>query len=165
MRNYQDDYFEKGHWWLKIVQTVVMLLAWLAFFVPIIITGATYWAYRSHGRHGYDFWHYAEGFAELDFLMVFLTFAAGMIAVFCLAMSFIQWRRSKGLVNTWPMFNIIQNQQKSQRAEDFMQARFGSQAFRQRQRFYTVQPDQNLTKNQLKAIVNGRDQGGDSHGV
>lgn len=165
MQSYQDEYFEHGHWLLKIWQTLIMLLSWVALFIPIIVTIGSYLAHRTHGRRGFAFWRYAEGFRELDFLAIFLSFAAGVIAVFCLAMSYIQWQRSRGLVDTWPMFNLVQNQQKSRRAEKFMTKRFGNQQFRQSQRFYTVQPDQNLTKNQLKAIVNGKDQSEDSHGI
>lgn len=165
MRSYQDEYFERGHWPLKIWQTIIMIISWLVLFTPIVITVSSYVAHRTHGRHGFAFWHYAEGFQELDFLAIFLTFAAGVTAVFCLAMGYIQWQRSRGLVDTWPMFNLVQNQQKSQRAERFMSRRFGDREFRQNQRFYTVKPEQNLTKNQLKAIVNGQDKSEDRHGL
>lgn len=35
---YTDLYFEKGHWWLKIWQTLVAIFGWMCVFVPIIIT-------------------------------------------------------------------------------------------------------------------------------
>lgn len=85
-KSYRDRYFMRGHWGTKIGQTIVTLLSWLVLIVPIMITVATYVAYRSHGRYGHFFWHYTEGFQELNFLMIFLTFALGVIAVFCFAM-------------------------------------------------------------------------------
>ena len=75
-------YFEHGHWGIKVRQTLVALICWLTLFTPIVITSATYLAYLTHGRHGHFFWHYTEGFQELNFLVIFLTFALGMIAVF-----------------------------------------------------------------------------------
>ena len=38
-----------------------------------------------------------------------------------------------------------------------MTARFGDEAFRQSQRYYTVKPEQNLSNNQLKKIVNNEE--------
>lgn len=80
--DYRDYYFERGHWGLKIWETLVAIFMWILMFIPCVITGMTYWAYRTGGRHGFYFWHYREGFQELDFLMIFLAFALGMIAVF-----------------------------------------------------------------------------------
>ncbi|MDU1505147.1 MAG: hypothetical protein E6907_02275 [Limosilactobacillus vaginalis] len=97
--NYRDHFFEHGHWGIKIRQILIALACWLILFTPIVITSATYLAYLTHGRHGHFFWHYAEGFQELNFLIIFLTFALGMIAVFCLAMGYIQFQRSRGLVD------------------------------------------------------------------
>lgn len=156
-KNYRDRYFERGHWGTKIWQTFVMLLSWVVLVIPITITVATYLAYRTRGRHGHFFWHYAEGFQELNFLMIFLTFALGVIAVFCFAMGYIQLQRSRGLVAKWPMFDMAKNRWERHRAEQFMTARFGDEAYRQSRRNYTVQPEQNLKKNQLKQIVNGEE--------
>lgn len=147
MKTYHDAYFEHGHWWLKIRQTLVMLLGWVIFILPIFITGATYWAYRTHDLHGHYFWFYSEGFSELNFLMIFLTFAAGMILVFCLTMSYIQWQRSKGLVDKWPLFDIQQTNLERQAAEKFMATRLGSRSKREAARYYLVKKDQNLAKN------------------
>lgn len=155
--NYRDRYFEKGHWWTKIWQTLVVILVWIILFIPIMITTSTYWAYRTNGQHGHFFWHYAEGFTELNFFMIFLTFAAGVIAVFCFAMGYIQVRRARGLIEKWPMFDMTKNQWEQRRAERFMTKRFGDEAFRQSRRYYTVKPEQNLSNNQLKKIVNNEE--------
>lgn len=155
--SYRDRYYERGHWGTKIWQTLVMLLSWLVFITPIIITTATYLVYRTDNRRGHFFWHYAEGVQELNFLMIFLTFALGTIAVFCLALSYVQVRRARGLVEKWPMFDITKNQWEQRAAERFMTERFGDEKFRQNCRNYTVRPEQNLSKNQLKKIVNNEE--------
>ncbi|MGM9892027.1 ABC transporter permease [Limosilactobacillus sp.] len=156
-KNYRDQYFEHGHWSLKIRQTLVMLLSWLVLFTPIIITTATYLAYRSHGRYGHYFWHYAEGFQELNFLAIFLTFALGMIAVFCLTMGYIQAQRAHGLVNKWPLFDINRNHRERAAAEEFMEQRFGKRQQREQAKHFTVKPEQNLSKDQLREVINGEE--------
>lgn len=157
-KNYHDAYFEHGHILLKIWQTLLMLLSWVVFFAPCVITGATYLAYRTNGKHGHYFWHYSEGFAQINLVLVLLTFALGMIAVFCLAIGYVQSRRSKGLVTKWPMYDILENKKQSQRAETFMTKRFGPAEKRQQVRFYEVEPEQNLENSQLKDVIDGVDE-------
>ena len=77
--NYHDMYFEHHHWLLKIRQTLIMLLSWCILLIPIIITISTYLAYRTNGHQGHFFWYYAEGFRELNFLVIILLFALGII--------------------------------------------------------------------------------------
>lgn len=156
-RNYRDKYFERGHWKLKIWQTLIMLLSWLVLIIPIAITTATYLAYLTHGRHGHYFWYYAEGFQELNFLIIFLTFALGMVAVFCLTMSYIQTQRAHGLVDKWPMFDINKNRWERAAAEKFMKKRFGKREQREQLQRFTVKPEQNLSKNQLRDVINGEE--------
>lgn len=156
-KSYQDHFFGRHHWALKIRQTLAIILCWLVFFIPITITVSTYCAYLSKGKHGRFFWYYREGFQELNFLIIFLLFALGMIAVFCLAMGYVQKQRLRGLLGIWPLFDIPDNQKKRQRADNFMTARFGSRHDRQRVKYYVVKPEQNFSKNQLQKIVNTED--------
>lgn len=155
--SYRDAYYEKGHWGLKIWQTILVILSWIVFSIPCYVTTMTYLAYLTDGRRGHYFWHYSEGFQELNFLVIFLTFAFGMIAVFCLTSSFIQTQRHKGLVEKWPMFNINENRRGYQRAEDFMTKRFGDEKKRQSVRYFVVTADKNLSKNQLKKVIHGEE--------
>lgn len=41
---YTDKYFESGHWLLKIWQTIIAILGWLAVILPITITVTSFWA-------------------------------------------------------------------------------------------------------------------------
>lgn len=155
--NYRDLYFEKGHWGIKIWQTIIVLCTWIILFIPIIVTISTYLAYKTHGQRGYFFWYYTEGFHELNFLLIFLTFVLGISAIFCFSMAYIQIKRSHGLVEKWPLFDIDKDQWERRNAERFMEKRFGSEIKRQSYRSYTVLAKQNLSKNQLKKIVNGEE--------
>lgn len=159
--NYFDKYFTRHHLLLKIRQTIVMLFSWVILLVPIFITTSTYIAYRTNGKMGHFFWHYREGFQELNFLMAFLLFAVGMVCVFCLTMGYIQKQRIQGLTSKWPMFNVGESSLKQRRAEQFMTHRFGDAKVRTGVKYTTIAPKQNLTKNQLKEVIENRT--GDQH--
>lgn len=152
--NYHDMYFEHHHWLLKIRQTLIMLLSWCILLIPIITTISTYLAYRTNGHQGHFFWYYAEGFRELNFLVIILLFALGMIGIFCITMGYIQAQRTRGLTTKWPMFDINKSHLQRQRAEAFMTKQFGDPEMRTNTRNFVVKPEQNLTKNQLRDIVN-----------
>ncbi|WP_276754523.1 ABC transporter permease [Limosilactobacillus ingluviei] len=148
-QHYVDDYFARGHWGRTIWQTVWTLLAWLLFLVPGVITGAMALAALTKGRWGHYFWHYHEGFVELKFLVVFLPFMFGVMAVFCLSSAYLQNRRRQGLVEKWPMLNPLKRQRQQHYLEAKMALRFGPATQRHRARVYRVQPNQNLTNQQL----------------
>lgn len=131
-----------------------MLLSWCSLLIPIIITISTYLAYWTHGHYGHFFWHYAEGFRELNFLIIILLFALGMIGVFCITMGYVQTQRTHGLTTKWPMFDINKSNLQRQRAESFMTKQFGDLKVRTNTRNFVVKPEQNLTKNQLRDIIN-----------
>lgn len=154
-QNYRDDYFARGHWGLKLRQTLVALLGWLLLFVPIVITGATLLAHQTNGRWGHFFWHYPEGFVTFDFLAVLLLFALAMTAVFCLTVAYVQLQRSRGLVDKWPLYDPDRSQGERQAAETFMTGRLGPANLRRTVRTFTVSPEQNLANNQLKQVVKG----------
>lgn len=154
-KNYHDAYFESGHIFVKTWQTIVLILGWLVFFTPCVITGATYLAYLTHGKYGHYFWLYSEGFDMINLTIVLLLFALAMISVFCIAISYVQYQRARGLVTKLPMYDIADNKRKRQRAEDFMIKRFGPAKMRRHVKYYEVQPEQNLDKSTFKDVING----------
>lgn len=83
-----------------------------------------------------------------------MLFALGMIGVFCITMGYIQAQRTRGLTTKWPMFDINKSHLQRQRAESFMTKQFGDPEMRTNTRNFVVKPEQNLTKNQLRDIVN-----------
>ncbi|MCT3602288.1 ABC transporter permease [Lactobacillus acidophilus] len=156
-QNYRDAYFESGHILLKIWQTIVLIIGWIFFFTPCVITILTYLAYLTRGRYGHYFWYYSEGFDMINLVIILLIFALAMIAVFCISFSYVQYQRAKGLVTKWPMYDISENKNKRQNAENFMTERFGEPQLRQNVRYYEVEPEQNLGKSQLKDVINKED--------
>lgn len=74
--------------------------------IPCIVTISSYLAYLTDHKDGFYFWYYFEDFRELNFLVVFLFFLIGIIAVFCITVSFIQNQRRNRLTEKWPMFDV-----------------------------------------------------------
>lgn len=99
---YTDLYFEKGHWWLKIWQTLVAIFGWMCVFVPIIITATSFWAiYNPKIPH---IWSYSEGIFEIKFIGILLAFAFVMASLFATSMTIIQNRRRDRLAEQWPTY-------------------------------------------------------------
>lgn len=112
---YTDEYFEKGHWLLKIRQTLMSLIGWLAVIIPIVITVTSFWA--SFNPKVPHIWSYPEGILEIKFIGVILLFAFVMSGIFSISMTIIQNRKRQRLVQQWPTFNPI-NQKKRENTID-----------------------------------------------
>lgn len=82
------------------------ILCWLALLVPCVVTIGTYLAYITDGRRGIYFWHYLEGFSELDLLIILLFIIGLAMAIFCLLVGGIQKRRRKRVLEKKPQYDI-----------------------------------------------------------
>lgn len=143
---YTDHYFARGHWGLKIWQTIVALLGWVCVFVPIWITVKSFLGVHGHGR---PIWRYAEGIYEIKFIGIILFFLASVALIFTVTMTIIQVRKRDRLVAQWPTFNPVRQKRRVTTLDQFMDKRFGPATVRMAQRNYTVQPDQNLDTDQI----------------
>lgn len=146
---YSDEYFEPGHWWLKIRQTIIALLSWGCVLVPSFITIESFVNYATHQRHGIGFWRYTEGIHEILFLIFLLAFMASVTFIFAISMTLIQNNRREGTLEKWPTFDSIDDIHKKAMTEQFMERRFAIKAVRHNVRYYEVQPDQNLEDTEL----------------
>lgn len=150
---HRDVFFEKGHLIKKMSQFFVALLCWILMLVPCVVTIDSYFAYLTRGKEGFYFWKYIEGFKELDFLTVLLLFIAGMVAVFCFTISFIQEQRRSHLTEKWPMFDVKQSNLHQRKANLLATRKFGPIAFRQNIPFCVIKSEQNFVKNELKRRI------------
>ncbi|EYR72009.1 hypothetical protein O209_03525 [Lactiplantibacillus plantarum WHE 92] len=107
---YSDAYFDTGHWGLKIRQTIVGIVGWLAVIVPITVTVLSIWS--SYNPHIPRFWHYHEGLFEFKFIGILLAFCFALASLFAVTMTIIQNRKRERVVEQWPTFNPI-NQKKN----------------------------------------------------
>lgn len=150
---YQDDYFARQHWGRKLWQTLVAILCWLVLLVPCVVTIGTYLAYITDGRQGFYFWHYREGFSELDLLLILLFIIGLGMAVFCLLVGGIQNRRRKRVLEKTPQYDIQESNRQVDKAMQLAADRFGSRHFRHTVRYYVVKPEQNFTRDDLKNAI------------
>lgn len=121
--------------------------------IPCIVTISSYLAYLTDHKDGFYFWYYFEGFRELNFLVVFLFFLIGIIAVFCITVSFIQNQRRNHLTEKWPMFDVKKSNLHQRRANVLATSKFGTVSFRQNIPYYVIRPEQNFQKNELRKRV------------
>ncbi|GEL15973.1 hypothetical protein [Pediococcus cellicola] len=147
---FTDHYFEKGHWLLKIWQTIVALLGWLGVFIPLVVTGLSYFGVKYHFFK--PLWIYREGIFEVQFISVILLFSFVMVLVFSVSMALIQNRKRDRLVEQWPTFNPINQKKRSTELNQFMDQRFGPAEKRQNVRNYQVEPEQNIETHEIKQL-------------
>ncbi|KRK36295.1 hypothetical protein [Levilactobacillus parabrevis] len=152
---YSDAYFEKGHWGLKIRQTLIGLLGWVCVFVPVIITVLSFWA--SYNPKIIHLWSYNEGIFEIKFIGVLLLFAFVLVSLFAVGMTIIQNRKRDRVVEQWPTFNPINQRKRETQLGKFMDERFGDQEFRENVRHYQVKPEQNLDTDQIHKLYEQHD--------
>lgn len=152
---YTDDYFEKGHWGLKIWQTVVGFFGWVCVAVPITLTVLSFWA--SYDPRVIHLWSYNEGIFEIKFIGILLLFAFVTVSLFAVGMTIIQNRKRDRVVEQWPTFNPIDQRKREDTLGDFMTQRFGDQEFRENVRDYQVKPEQNLDTDQIHQLYQQRD--------
>jgi len=152
---YTDKYFESGHLWLKIYQTFVAIIGWVAVIVPIVITITSFWA--SFNPKVPHIWSFREGIYEIKFIGIILLFAFVMTAIFSIGMTIIQNRKRDRVVEQWPTFNPINQKKRKEAIDDFIDNRFGDQEFRENVRSYDVQPEQNLETHQIQQLYAKKD--------
>lgn len=152
---YTDEYFEKGHWLLKIRQTLIGLIGWLAVIIPIVITVTAFWA--SFDPKIPHIWSYSEGILEIHFIGVILLFAFVMSGIFSISMTIIQNRKRQRLVQQWPTFNPINQKKRENTIDTFIDKRFGNKEFRENVRTYNVQPEQNLDTDEIQKLYDAHD--------
>lgn len=147
---YTDKYFESGHILLKIRQTIVAIIGWLAVIIPIVITVTSFWA--SFNPKIPHIWSFSEGIYEIKFIGIILVFAWVMTVIFSTGMTIIQNRKRARVVEQWPTFNPIDQKKRKQTIDDFIDQRFGDQEFRENVRSYDVQPEQNLETHEIQKL-------------
>ncbi|AVW11019.1 hypothetical protein [Lactiplantibacillus paraplantarum] len=152
---YSDAYFDSGHWGLKIWQTIVGLVGWLAVIIPITVTILSIWSSYNHRIP--RFWYYHEGIFEFKFIGILLVFCFALASLFAVTMTIIQNRKRERVVEQWPTFNPINQKKRQQLLAKFMDDRFGNAEFRENTRYYRVKPEQNLDTDQIQQLYQKND--------
>ncbi|ANZ60912.1 hypothetical protein AYR62_11990 [Secundilactobacillus paracollinoides] len=144
---YTDLFFEKGHWGLKIKESLVALFGLISMIVPIVMTGIIL-THRSIRLFGVTI-DLRGGMYTFGFLGIILLFCFAVTAVFAISMVLIQNRKRERLIEQWPTFDPLDERNRETELTKFMTKRFGEEKFRQNVRLYRVQPEQNLDTHEL----------------
>lgn len=151
---YTDDYFDHGHWLLKIRQTLAAVLGWICVAVPMLITTWSFYGVES-GKIK-PLWSYAEGIFEIHFIGVILLFLVAVAFIFTVSMTIIQVRKRDRLVEQWPTYDPINQKARETELEKFMDRRFGDPEFRENVRTYRITPDKNLDTDEFQQLFDAQ---------
>jgi hypothetical protein len=146
----QDDFFEKGHWWLKIRQLLLNLFFLAILVLPVMIlfnsiARKQIWSYLYH-------WTYKEGFQLSDYLSSSILIAFVVVLVISLAFLFRNNFREQ---NVYPKMKTYDEEKLEQRKailEQMYTERFGDEAFRNTTKYYAVDGEQNLPDHLIKEL-------------
>ncbi|GAB6092680.1 hypothetical protein [Furfurilactobacillus curtus] len=147
---YTDAYFERGHWGLKICQTLVAVLGWLIVLSPLVLMVIS--AISFYQPTWWPWWHLQLAQREMLYYAVVLGFIFVLVGIFTVSMTLIQNRKRQQLVEQWPTFDPLNQQRRKVELNAFMTKRFGSLEARHAVRQYTVKPEQNLATDQIQQL-------------
>lgn len=148
---FSDAYFSRGHWLLKIRQTLVALLGWACAILPLIMT------YFILTRPSLTFFGYTisltNGVFTVDYLAILLLFCFATAGVLTVTMTLIQNRKRQRIVQEWPTYDPLKSARQHEVLEDFMTQRFGPPQWRENVRSFVVTPDKNLETDTLSDLT------------
>ena len=146
----QDNFFEMGHWWLKIRQVLFNLVFLAVLIVPIVILFNS----LSSGRliSSFHYWTWADGFDLTDYLNSAILLAFVVILVFSLA---FLYRNNYREQNVYPNKKTYDEKKLAERKEilDKMYTeRFGDHQSRETVRYYAVDGEKNLPDRMIEDL-------------
>ncbi|BDR58057.1 cell division protein [Xylocopilactobacillus apicola] len=142
MKLVNDDYFKRGHWGMKIGQTLVALIGWCGVLFPFfwVLSPILFASFA----HKFKIAHYFDEIQLLKFLGLFFIGYFIFIVIFYFCVTLWNNHRFTHTLNR----QIVPNQEKLDQREKVLEAvwteRFGPKDARHDAKFYSVRPDQNL---------------------
>ncbi|MFC6293906.1 hypothetical protein ACFQH1_01475 [Lactiplantibacillus daoliensis] len=142
-----DNYFDKGHLWTKVWQTVMAIVFWICVAIPV------YWTISStlliNNQRFLHAWRYEEGRTLFYFFDRFFIIAFIILAVIVIISTIHNNHRVKQHVEKAIQYDEPKMLARKQHLEAFYTARFGNKEFRENVRSYHVKPEQNLAVNEI----------------
>lgn len=148
---FEDKFFEKGHFWLKLRTIILTIVAWLGVVIPM------YWTVTStllrHYKNVEPVWYYQEGIDTFYFLLkVFVLFFIAA-TIFTVLMTLRSNRRIKDKYSQEFTYDFNAMLRKRHALEEFYTKRFGPLEKRVVQKTYLVPPEKNITKEELATAL------------
>lgn len=143
----KDDYFSKGHWLIKISQTIVSIFMWIVVITPLVITFSSTIFTRSY--HMIYQWHFKSGLLIYHILTrdLFIFFFIFSIIGFFLTIknNYIITNQYKKKV----MYDEISAQKKRKLLENFYTERFGEKILRESSNYLKISPEKNVNDDEI----------------
>lgn len=137
-----DSYFEKRHYLLKILQTVVAIFSWLCVVAPFIWILLPFIS-PENARENHIL-VYKEEMQTLKFLFIFLCIMFVVIAVIFILLTIWNNYRFKNLLQKSVQYDEECLDARRQLLKDEYDKRFGPEEFRREVCYYSVKEEQNL---------------------
>ncbi|GAB2022627.1 hypothetical protein RyT2_17010 [Pseudolactococcus yaeyamensis] len=146
----QDNFFEKGHWWLKIRQVLFNLAFLAVLVVPIVILFNSLQA--GHLWKSFYHWTYTDGFELTDYLNSAILLAFVVILVCSLA---FLYRNNYREQNVYPKKKTYDAEKLAERKailDKMYTERFGDLKSRESARYYAVDGEKNLPDRMIEDL-------------
>lgn len=155
-----DRFFERGHLWLKVRETAIVLLITAFLVVPILVlinsTARTVvWENLYH-------WNYADGFDLARFLAWAISIIVVVVLVFSIYLLLRNNHRERKVYPHRKTYDVEGMERRKAILNQMYDERFGPEAVRHGSRYYVVAPEQNLPTGYLHDLFRkgGTDVGG-----
>lgn len=145
-----DDYFTKGHFFLKLRQTLVAILGWMGVMLPFA------WLLLPLGfpefTQKYSFYTYVEEFQTLRFLLIFLSISFVLILILYSGLTIWNNYRFKNFLQKNVLFDEERLEKRRKLLNEAYDERFASKEIRHTVNYYSVSEEQNLDKDFFKEL-------------
>ena len=137
-----DSYYEKKHYPLKFIQTVIAILGWLCVAAPFIWVLLPFISPENARENHFQV--YKEELQTLKFLFIFLSIMFVVIAVIFILLTIWNNYRFKNLLQKSVQYDEDRLNARRQLLKDEYEVRFGPEEFRKEVCYYSIKEEQNL---------------------
>jgi hypothetical protein len=146
----QDDFFKKGHVWLKFRQLALNLVFLAVLVVPVLILFNSLTSGNLIDK--LYFWTYSDGFDLTKYLQSAILLAIVFILVCSLAFLFRNNYRQQKVLPTRPTYDAEKMAERKAVLEKMYSERFGPQEMRERAKYYEVEGEQNIPDDMIHKL-------------
>ncbi|WP_051208548.1 hypothetical protein [Propionicicella superfundia] len=137
-----DAYYERGHGWLKVRQTLVALVFWFVLLAPIVVLINS--VSREARWEGIYRWSYADGYELVRFLLLAIAVIFVVVLGFSIYLLLRNNHREKKVYPYRKTYDEAGLAKRKAILEAMYAERFGADDARHGTRYYVVAPEQNL---------------------
>ncbi|MCI1642339.1 MAG: hypothetical protein LKI58_09260 [Actinomyces sp.] len=145
-----DAFYERGHLWLKVRQTLVALVFWFVLLAPIVVLINS--VSREESWEGIYRWTYADGYELVRFLVIAIAVIIVVVLGFSVYLLLRNNHREKKVYPSRTTYDAEGLARRRAILEAMYSERFGSDDARHGTRYYVVAPEQNLDTGYIRDL-------------